>query len=137
MNTWRLGLTAVVLALASLAPHSSNGQTEQKKAENRVFELRTYYITKGKMDAINARFRDHTTRLFQKHGMEVIGYWTDSKEGTNKLIYILAHKSKAAADASWKAFGGDPEWKKAAAESEKGGKLMEKFERVWMNPTDY
>src|SRR6185295_2364727 len=134
MNTSRYGLAALVLALASmsLAPHSGNGQTEKKKAENRVFELRTYYITQGRMDAINARFRDHTTRLFQKHGMEVIGYWTDSKEGTNKLIYILAHKSKPAANASWKAFSADPEWKKVAAETEKGGKSLEKFERVWM-----
>ena len=132
MNTWRFGLAALVLALASmsLAPNPGNGETQPKKAENRVFELRTYYIPKGKMDAIKARFRDHTTRLFQKHGMEVIGYWTDSKEGTNKLIYILAHKSKTAADTSWKAFGADPEWKKVAAESEKGGKLLEKLDRV-------
>src|SRR5262249_18279704 len=111
--------------------------SQEKKVEYRVFELRTYYANPGKMQALHARFKNHTNKLFQKHGMELIGFWTDEKEPDRKLVYMLAHKSKAAADASWKAFGADPEWKTAKAKSEEGGVLVERVERVWLNPTDY
>jgi len=92
------------------------------------------------MDALNARFRDHTNKLFEKHGMTIIGFWmpTKQKEGAEKLIYILAYPSKDAADKSWKAFREDPVWQKARAESEKDGKLLAKPpESVYMKPTDY
>ena len=97
----------------------------EKKVDNRVFELRTYTAAPGKMDALNARFRNHTNKLFEKHGMTIIGFWMPmkQKEGEEKLIYILAYPSKEAADKSWKAFRDDPEWQKARAESEKDGKL--------------
>ena len=103
----------------------------------RTFELRTYYANPGKMEALHARFKNHTNTLLQKHGMELIGFWTDSKEPGRKLIYLVAHKSKEAADASWKAFKADPDWVKAQTKSEEGGKLVEKVDVVWLNPTDY
>src|SRR6185312_15964269 len=101
-----------------------------------VFELRTYTAAPGKMDALNTRFRDHTNRLFEKHGMTIIGFWmpTKQKEGEEKLIYILAYPSKEAADKSWKAFRDDPVWKKAKDESEKDGVLVKKVDSVYMNP---
>ena len=73
----------------------------------RVFELRTYTASPGKLEALNARFRDHTIGLFKKHGMEVVGFWEplDKEAGAGeKLVYMLAHQSRAAAEASWKAF---------------------------------
>jgi NIPSNAP len=137
MSSLRQILSFAVIAAACLALHSSNGQGQEKKMENRVFELRTYLANPGKMDALNARFKNHTNKLLQKHGMELIGFWTDDKEPQRKLVYLVAHKSKAAADASWKTFGADPEWNAAKKKSEEGGPLVEKVDRVWLNPTDY
>src|SRR3954454_20535084 len=85
---------------------------KEKKVDNRVFELRIYHAAPGKMKALHARFRDHTCKLFKKHGMTIVGFWspTDEKEAEQKLYYVLAYPSKAAADASWKAFREDPDW---------------------------
>ncbi len=105
--------------------------------ENRVFELRIYFAAPGKMDALNGRFRDHTVKLLQRHGMELVGFWTDSQEPERKLVYLVAHKSKGAADASWKAFREDPDWKVVQKASESNGKIVDKVESVWLNPTDY
>src|ERR1043166_8191961 len=82
-------------------------------ADNRVFELRTYVCHPGKLEALKTRFRDHTIRIFKKHGMDSIGYWVpqDDRKDTT-LIYIIAHKSRAQADQNWKDFSADPEWKK-------------------------
>jgi len=106
----------------------------------RAFELRTYTASPGKLDALNARFRDHTIALFKKHGMEVVGFWEplDKEAGAGEtLVYILAHQSRAAAEASWKSFRNDPEWIKAKADSEKGGVLTTKIESVFLAGTDY
>ena len=106
----------------------------------RVFELRTYSASPGKLEALNARFRDHTIGLFKKHGMEVVGFWEplDKEAGAGeKLVYMLAHQSRAAAEASWKAFRDDPEWVKVKADSEKGGVLTTKIESVFLGGTDY
>ena len=102
-----------------------------------VYELRTYTAKEGKLDALNARFRDHTVKLFKKHGIESIGYWvpTDEEKSKNTLIYVIKHASRDAAKASWKSFVADPEWKKAAAESGVGG--LEKIASVYMEATDY
>jgi hypothetical protein len=108
--------------------------------DSRTFEMRTYYAAPGKLEALNARFRDHTCRLFKKHGIELIGFWipTDKEKGSeNTLVYILAHKSREAAKKSYADFGNDPEWKKAHAESEANGKLVEKIEWVFLGATDY
>ena len=106
---------------------------------NRYFEMRTYHAPAGKLDALNARFRDHTTKLFEKHGIESIGYWTpaDGDAAKNTLVYLLAYPSKEASEASWKAFRADPDWIKAKNESEKDGKLVEKVDQLFLNPTDY
>ena len=127
------------LVYAALAGTMTREAQGGKKVDNRVFELRTYHPNPGKMEALHARFRDHTNKLFVKHGMTLIGYWTplDSKQADEKLIYILAYPSKEAADKSWKAFRDDPDWNEARTASEKGGKLVEKVESVYLNPTDY
>jgi hypothetical protein len=139
----RIGLLALGLAALMLAGHTAGGaddtKKEDKKVETRVFELRTYYANEGKMKALHARFKDHTNKLFEKHGMTIIGFWNpaDPKDADEKLIYILAYPSKQAADKSWQAFRDDPEWKKAKDESEKDGALVKKVDSVYMNPTDY
>src|SRR3989454_3044735 len=105
-----------------------------KPRDTRSYEMRTYYAAPGKLDELHARFRDHTCKLFEKHGMTNIGYWspTDPKMAEEKMVYILAYPSKAAAEKSWKDFGNDPDWKKAREASEVNGKLVAKVESVYL-----
>jgi hypothetical protein len=139
MKYARPTLIAACLIAAGWIGYAANGTEGDKKVDTRVFEMRIYYANPGKMEALHARFRNHTNKLFVKHGMTLIGYWspTDPKQAEEKLIYILAYPSKEAADKSWKAFREDPEWNKARAESEKNGVLVKRVESVYMNPTDY
>jgi hypothetical protein len=105
----------------------------------RVFEMRTYTATPGNFDKLKTRFRDHTLRLFAKHGMTNVGYWIpqDEPRHSNTLVYILAYPSKEAATASWKAFRADPEWQAAAKASEVNGRIVEKVESVFLDPADF
>ena len=108
-------------------------------AENRVFEMRTYTTVDGRLDALLTRFRDHTTKLFEKHGMTNIGYWVpqDSPLSKNTLIYVLAFPSREAAKKSWDAFRTDPVWQKAQKESEVSGKIVDHVVSVFMDPADF
>ena len=108
-------------------------------ADSRVFELRTYTCYDGKLDALKARFRDHTIRIFKKHGIESVGYFVpqDGERSNNTLIYILAHPSRGAATKNWADFVADPEWKRVAAESEANGKIVQKIDSVFMEPTEF
>lgn len=105
----------------------------------KVFELRTYTATPGNLENLHARFRDHTTRIFAKHGMHVVGYWTptDEEKAEDTLIYILEHESLEAAGASWRAFGQDPEWQQVAEASNANGQILGGIEREYMIATDY
>lgn len=109
------------------------------QANHRVFEIRTYTAAPGRLDALKARFRDHTIAIFNKHGMTSIGYWTpqDSPQSQNTLIYILAHPSRETAQKNWDAFRNDPEWVKVKADSEANGPLTTKVESVFADPTDF
>ncbi len=104
-----------------------------------VFELRTYTASPGKLSDLEARFRNHTVGLFEKHGMTNVGYWvpTDEPLSEDTLIYVLEHESRDAAQASWDAFRADPDWMEARAESERNGRLAANVEAVFMQATDY
>ena len=129
-------LTLATLTLMTAVPAAAD---DPKPADTRVFEMRTYYAHPGKMKDLHARFRDHTCKLFEKHGMTLIGFWspTDPKQAEEKMVYILAYPSKEAADKAWTAFRADPDWLKAKAESEKDGPLVQKVESKYLTPTDY
>jgi hypothetical protein len=105
--------------------------------DTRCYELRVYYAAVGKLDALNARFRDHTCKLFEKHGLSNLGYWTPTDNPDRKLYYVISAPSREARDASFKAFGEDPVWIEAAAASEKNGKLVDKIESTFLKVTDY
>jgi hypothetical protein len=111
----------------------------QAPGEARFFELRTYTTHPGKLPDLDRRFRDHTTRLFEKHGMTNVGYWMpqDSALRDNTLVYILAYPSQEAREQSWVAFREDPEWQTARAASEEAGPIVERVVSVFMTPTDY
>ena len=115
-------------------------ELRKKRATVEVYELRTYTTNEGKLDKLNAGFRDHTLRLFKKHGIESVGYWvpTDEPKSKNTLIYVLKHTSRDAAKASWKTFRADPEWKKVWREAEKDGRILAKApESVFMHTANY
>ncbi len=120
----------LLLAVTTLV----NAQTS-----GRVFEIRTYTTNEGKLEALKSRFRDHTIKLFEKHGMTNIGYWVpqDAPRSQNTLIYIIAHSSRDAAKKNWDEFRNDPEWKRVSAESEKDGKIVSKVESVFMDAADF
>lgn len=128
-----IGLCATAWGLYAVAAEKGDA-----KVNTRVFELRTYHVVPGRMPAMNARFKDHTNKLLEKHGMTLIGFWQpEGKDAETTLVYLVAHPSREAADKSWKEFGADPDWQKAKADSEKDGKIVEKVDRLFLNPTDY
>jgi hypothetical protein len=134
MKPLRLCLALVLGALASLA------SAQAASDSGRVYELRTYTTAPDKLDALLARFRDHTLKIFERHGMENVGYWVpmEAKDGaSNKLVYLLAHKNRDAAKASWKAFSADPQWQEVKKKTEANGKIVEKVDSVYLTPTDY
>ncbi len=105
--------------------------------DSRCYEMRIYYAPPGKLDALNTRFRDHTCKLFEKHGMVNIGYWLPLENTENKLVYILAYPSREARETSWKAFMADPDWQSAYKASEKDGKLVAKADVTFLAATDF
>ncbi len=127
---------AVVLGMTLSAPSHAE---DKEKPKERLFEMRTYIANDGKLDALHARFRDHTNKLFVKHGMQLVGYWVpaDEKESKNTLVYILAYPDMESREKSWKAFKDDPEWQKAYNESHKDGVLVKTVISKFMKPTDY
>jgi len=130
-------LSSVPLLSAALLAALQRG--DPKQASTTVYELRVYHAAPGKLGELLARFRDHTTKLFEKHGMKNIAYWTpvDEPERGNMLIYILQHPSREAATANWKSFQDDPEWKRVKEESEANGKLAQKIDSTFLALTDF
>jgi hypothetical protein len=120
------------LFLSSLLLIASVGVSAQK-ADSRYFELRIYYCHPGRLDALIERFQNHTTKIFEKHGMENIGYWVPVSNEKNALYYILAYPNKDARDKSWAAFSSDPQWKEVQSKSEESGKIVASVESVFMN----
>src|ERR1700757_1156924 len=109
-------LQAIPAAATLFAPAvwaaSHAGDSEDAQGSTAVYELRIYHAAPGKLPDLLARFRDHTIKLFEQHGMESVAYWAplDEPQKSNTLIYILRHPSREAADANWKSFRDDPNW---------------------------
>ncbi len=109
-------------------------------AANRLFELRTYHAAPGKLDALQARFANHTLSLFAKHGLTVVGFWVArdaNGQPGDDLVYILAFQDSEAREQAWEAFRADPDWVKARADSEADGPLVISLESVFLDPTSY
>ena len=123
---------AVMLAVSKL--RAANPPPPQH-----VYELRLYHAKEGKMDALKARFGDHTDALFKRHNMKSIGYWSpqDAPDSQNLFIYILEHPSREEAAKNWAAFQADPQWKKVKAESEANGPLVDHIDHYFMDPTSF
>ncbi|MGV3518024.1 NIPSNAP family protein [Luteitalea sp.] len=132
-------LFALVLMFAAGYVAGQFSRVDVAAQGQKVYEMRTYYTHPGKLPDLQARFRNHTTKLFEKHGMTNIGYWVPQDEPghSNTLIYIVAHTNREQAMKNWTAFGADPEWVKVRTASEVNGKIVEKVDRVFMDATDY
>jgi hypothetical protein len=133
-------LTAfAILTAAGIGFRLGKTTTASASTTGRVFEVRTYTAEPGKLEALHARFRDHTVQIFNKHGMTSLGYFapTDEPLSKNTLIYVLAFPSREAAKKSWDEFRNDPEWQKVQKESEANGKLVTKVDSIFTEPTDY
>ena len=130
------GAVALVVAGYGLG-RTSEPSSVQAQTKNRIFEMRTYTTPDAeKFEMLQARFRNHTTKLFEKHGMVNVGYWTPV-DTPNTLVYIVAHQSDEAAKKSWAGFRADPDWQKVAAETKQAGLTGVKVESKYLNPTDY
>jgi hypothetical protein len=132
-----LALTA--LTLCFIGANNLISAARAAEGDTRLFELRTYTCNEGKLPELHKRFREHTNKLFEKHGMTLIGYWTPAEgaEAENTLVYILAYPDKKSRDESWKAFMADPEWQAAYKASHLNGPLVKKVDSKFLSPTDY
>lgn len=138
-------LTLILVVSAMLTPLILSGGfselsgSDENKDRQTVYELRTYTTYDGKLEALHRRFEDHTLRLFEKHGMKNIAYWTpnDPDLKNKTLIYVISHENAEAATASWEAFRTDPEWQKAYEASHADGPIVQRVESVFMSTTAY
>lgn len=133
--TGSLFLSICMFALPASARPDKPGSSPVKPG-SKLYEVRIYHPNPGKYAEIVDRFRQYTTKIFEKHGMENIGYWTPTDTTNKELIYILAYPDRAARDASWKAFGSDPEWKAVVAKTEANGKLVDHVDQIFMTESD-
>jgi hypothetical protein len=136
-NCWSCGRLFVGLLLSSVLAAGEKSIIVASEPDSRLYELRIYYAEQGKLEALHDRFRQHTCRLFEKHGMENVGYWTPIDNSELKLVYLLAYPDQSARKASWQSFMGDPEWQAAYKASEQQGKLVKRMESAFFHATDY
>ena len=131
--------TLLAILAAAVIGYRLGQTTTANAAAGRVFEIRTYTAEPGKLDALHARFRDHTLAIFKKHNMTSVAYFapTDEPVSKNTLTYILSFPSRDAATKAWADFRNDPEWQKVSKESEANGKLVTKVDSVFAEATDY
>ena len=134
VKAWSL-LSFIVGAAVTLGYGNLGGSNRSQH----VYELRMYQVNEGKMDALIARFRDHTDAIFKRHNMKSVGFWRpqDAPYSQNLFIYILEHPSREEAKKNWAAFQADPEWKKVKAESETQGPLANHIDSYFMDPTSF
>ncbi len=136
---WRSAAMAAMFGAGfmvhGLLPNESVAQAQSA----RIFELRTYQAPDGKLEALHARFKNDTLRLFKKHGMENVAYFrpADAPLSSNTMMYLLAYPNRDAAKKSWAAFQADPEWQKINTDTQKDGRIVSKLESVFLEPTDY
>ncbi len=139
----RIALTALVLTAAAglssqvhVATLSAQQAPAPAAATGPVFEIRTYIASAGKLEDLHARFRDHTIRIFARHGMKSVAYWIPTDQ-RNTLVYIIQHASRTQATANWAAFMKDPEWMKIAAASNANGNIVARADSYFATAADY
>ena len=132
-------IPAAALLAPSLWSEAQNAGARPAQDSSGVYELRVYHTAPGKLPDLLTRFREHTMKIFDQHGMKSIAYWVpiEEPEKSNTLIYILYHPSREAAAANWKSFQDDPNWKSVKEKSEANGKIVEKVDSTYMALADF
>tara|TARA_B100000575_G_C22950534_1_gene549736 strand:+ start:172 stop:627 length:456 start_codon:yes stop_codon:yes gene_type:complete len=139
-------LFSIVFILISC---TENIQKSANSIDHDVYEMRVYYTYDGKFNDIISRFENHTTKLFDKHGFNNVGYWTTLKkdslsfadkfifqnDGKDALVYIVSFKDMDTRNQSWESFINDPEWISVFEESRKDGPIVREIEQVFLSPT--
>ena len=135
----RIASAVALLAIGFAAGSWNASNVALAQGAGKVYELRTYTAPDGKLPNLQSRFRDHTIRIFNKHGMKSVGYWVpqDAPTKDNTLVYIISHDSREQAKKNWADFQADPEWKKVSAESQVDGRIVTGVVSVFMDATDY
>lgn len=129
-------MVKILLPFLAIASSILSSAGEKPQADG-LYELRTYIARPGKMEPLLARFRDHTLRLFEKHGMSNVAYWVPVGDPGDTLIYLRSFADAGAREAATGSFKSDPEWRKVAADSEKNGELVESIKAQLMEPLDF
>jgi hypothetical protein len=139
MRAWLCTSMVLAALVGGFVLAEKSAAADEKAANGKIYDMRVYKCNPGKLDALNARFRDDTCRIFKKHGIEIIGFWTptDGEEAKDTLIYIVVFPSVEAQKKAWDAFWADPEWKKVKADSEKDGVLVKEIKGKNLKATDY
>lgn len=137
-SVFSCGLLVVGMIIGDFAVENQRVSAADSSC-GKVYDMRIYKANPGKLEALNARFRDHTCKIFKRLGIEIIGFWTptDGEEAKDTLIYIVAFPSVEAQKKAWAAFWADPEWKKVKADSEKDGVLVKEIKGKNLKATDY
>lgn len=137
MNRQRIiTASAVLIAIVAIGVAFQRPAASEEKRDPVVYELRTYTTHEGRLSALHKRFREHTMKIFESHGMKNIAYWTPA-EKQDTLVYVISHKSLKSAEASWAAFRNDPAWQAAYKASIADGKIVKKVEKQYLTATDY
>ncbi|WP_131118336.1 NIPSNAP family protein [Lichenihabitans psoromatis] len=103
-----------------------------------IYELRVYTAVPGRLPDIMKRFDTITLKLWEKHGIRQAGFWTTvAGPSINDLTYLLAWESLAERETKWAAFGTDPEWLSAKAETEANGQLVANIANSFLQPTSF
>ncbi len=103
-----------------------------------LYELRVYDCCPGCLPALLNRFQNHTTKIWERHGIRQGGFWTTLIGNSNhRLTYFLVWESLAEREQKWAKFQADPEWNKARAESEKDGPIVANVVSEILTPTAF
>lgn len=129
-------ITGLMLLYAGVIAGARSLPANAGEGSNQVFELRIYHAVPGKLPALEARFRDKTSKLLARHNLNVVGYWVTEEASENSFVFLLAHKSRDEARKNWEAFRLDPELQELA-KSEQADKTLERAEIIWLRPTDF
>jgi hypothetical protein len=146
LKSWKSkGRTVCAIALLSFAAGSlvtaRLAHINQVRADsNRVFEMHIYHTLPGKAPALEAQFRDTTSKLLAKHDLKIVGYWVpeETPAWDNTFIFLVAHSSREEAKKNWDAMRADPDFQELMKKnSEQASKLVEKVDVLYMRPTDF
>jgi len=121
-------------------PSSNKPKPSPRLLEGPLYELRIYHASEGRFQHLIKRFREHTDRIFKKHGLKALGYWIPTEGSVKKrrtFVYLLKHPSRYEAYRNWINFFNDKEWEKVMDKPEFQGLLSEKPTSIFLTPNDY